>query len=74
MADGCRRGIALIINFENELMKSYLPKLTQFFENIEGDSLDNISLHEYDTDPFKGKHGYVLSGTIIFIMIFSILN
>lgn len=44
------------------MMKYYLPKIVQLFENIEGDSLENLSLQEYNTDPFKGDHGYILSG------------
>jgi len=46
-------------------MKFYLPKMVQLFENIEGDSLEKLSLGEYNTNPFKGDHGYILSGIFL---------
>ena len=36
--------------------------LAYIFENIEGDSLDNISLEEYSIETFTGDHGYLLDG------------
>jgi hypothetical protein len=39
--------------------------MVQLFENIEGDSLEKLSLGEYNTNPFKGDHGYILSGIFL---------
>jgi hypothetical protein len=39
--------------------------MVQLFENIEGDSLEKLSLQEYNTNPFNGGDGYILSGIFL---------
>ena len=46
----------------NALSKDYLPRLIHMFENVEGASLDELSIKEYSIDTFQGEHGYIMEG------------